>query len=73
MASISGLETANFQGVGVRPGLSGPKVSAWKRSWALLGVAVVKCWAVVVCQPSKQAAIAKSEPMLKGSRTRASP
>lgn len=53
MASISELETANCQGVVVRLGLSGPKVSAWKRSWALLGVAVVKCWAIVVCQPSK--------------------
>lgn len=53
MASISELETASFQGVVARLGLSGPKVSAWKRSWDLLGVAVVKCWAIVVCQPSK--------------------
>lgn len=53
MASISELETANVQGVVARLGLSGPKVSAWKRSWDLLGVAVAKCWAIVVGQPPK--------------------
>lgn len=53
MAPISELETANFRGVVVRLGLSGPKASAWRRSWDLLGVAVVQCWAIVVCQPSK--------------------